>query len=360
MARASDRLKYERSRRNWSQEEVADKIGTTASNVSRWERGSTFPNPYFRRQLCELFQKSTEELFPELIEFPLSSKTYPVDPAPTTVFFYKMELHDTRECYGRAHEKTVLFNRTLKGAPTSIVGPRGIGKTWLMSYLKLVVPTEAGAKVRIGYLDATIPTTLSEFVTKALSALSYPASSNVNTHAPLDVLEKAVQELRRGDHIPILCIDEFERFCTLREFHMDVLGKLRGIMQTGLGLVTGSKRPLSSVIAESVGDPGTTSPFVNHFRQLTLKPFTLQEAQAFAQTKGNEAQFTAQDRECVLKYARQKEKDEWLPSRLQLVGTLLQEDKILAELGNPQYYRPDDSDYWQEFEARVEEKFQEG
>ncbi|GCF11275.1 tetratricopeptide repeat protein [Dictyobacter arantiisoli] len=45
-----------------SQQEVADKIGTTYVNVSRWERGITRPNPYFRRKLCALFQKTEEEL----------------------------------------------------------------------------------------------------------------------------------------------------------------------------------------------------------------------------------------------------------------------------------------------------------
>jgi len=55
-------LRYERELRCWSQVEVADHIGTTAFNVSRWERGITFPGSYFRQQLCGLFEKSPQEL----------------------------------------------------------------------------------------------------------------------------------------------------------------------------------------------------------------------------------------------------------------------------------------------------------
>lgn len=55
-------LKHERELRSWSQEQVAEKIGTTAPNVSRWERGKTFPDTYYRQKLCELFGKSAEEL----------------------------------------------------------------------------------------------------------------------------------------------------------------------------------------------------------------------------------------------------------------------------------------------------------
>jgi transcriptional regulator with XRE-family HTH domain len=56
------RLSAERMRRRWSQLEVADQLGTTPGNVSRWERGLTSPGPYFRRKLCELFGKSAQEL----------------------------------------------------------------------------------------------------------------------------------------------------------------------------------------------------------------------------------------------------------------------------------------------------------
>lgn len=58
----NEKLLSERLQRHWSQSEVADMIGTTRINVSRWECGVTTPNPYFRQRLCELFGKSAEEL----------------------------------------------------------------------------------------------------------------------------------------------------------------------------------------------------------------------------------------------------------------------------------------------------------
>ena len=56
------RLSAERIRRRWSQLEIADQLGTTPGNVSRWERGITSPGPYFRSKLCELFGRSAQEL----------------------------------------------------------------------------------------------------------------------------------------------------------------------------------------------------------------------------------------------------------------------------------------------------------
>ncbi|HEV2583074.1 MAG TPA: adenylate/guanylate cyclase domain-containing protein [Ktedonobacteraceae bacterium] len=55
-------LRQERELRCWSQLEVADQIGTTSFNVSRWERGITFPTAHFRQELCALFGKSAVEL----------------------------------------------------------------------------------------------------------------------------------------------------------------------------------------------------------------------------------------------------------------------------------------------------------
>ena len=56
------RLVAERMRRRLTQLEVADQLGTTPGNVSRWERGITSPGPYFRCKLCELYGSSAQEL----------------------------------------------------------------------------------------------------------------------------------------------------------------------------------------------------------------------------------------------------------------------------------------------------------
>ncbi len=61
-ATPNQQLRQERERHCWSQLEVADRIGTTSLNVSRWERGITFPTPHFRQQLCALFGKGASEL----------------------------------------------------------------------------------------------------------------------------------------------------------------------------------------------------------------------------------------------------------------------------------------------------------
>lgn len=56
------RLRHYRRQRHWSQKELAQLLGTTYLTVCRWENGTTSPGLYFRKQLCELFGASPEEL----------------------------------------------------------------------------------------------------------------------------------------------------------------------------------------------------------------------------------------------------------------------------------------------------------
>lgn len=56
------RLRREREKHGWSQEEVARLIKTHPKTVSRWEQGITFPNLKYRIELCQLYGKNTEEL----------------------------------------------------------------------------------------------------------------------------------------------------------------------------------------------------------------------------------------------------------------------------------------------------------
>src|SRR5437764_4850187 len=56
------RLVQARVRLKLSQKQVAERIGTTFVNVSRWERGITKPSSYFRRRLVQLYGRTEEEL----------------------------------------------------------------------------------------------------------------------------------------------------------------------------------------------------------------------------------------------------------------------------------------------------------
>jgi len=55
-------LKRERQVRGWSQEDVAARIGSDPKTVGRWERGLTFPSPYFQQRLIDLFGKDAQAL----------------------------------------------------------------------------------------------------------------------------------------------------------------------------------------------------------------------------------------------------------------------------------------------------------
>jgi tetratricopeptide (TPR) repeat protein len=114
------RLRQERERNGWSQTEVAEKIGTTFSNVSRWERGITFPGPYFRQKLCELYKKSAEEL--GLV----GHQAEPIWNIPylRNLFFTGREETLTLLHYALNTQKTVAPTQ-----PFAISGLGGIGKT---------------------------------------------------------------------------------------------------------------------------------------------------------------------------------------------------------------------------------------
>src|SRR5579872_2552479 len=58
----NQRLKSERELRGWSQKYVAEQLGADHYYLSRWERGTASPSPYYRQKLCVLFGKNAQEL----------------------------------------------------------------------------------------------------------------------------------------------------------------------------------------------------------------------------------------------------------------------------------------------------------
>jgi hypothetical protein len=248
-----------------------------------------------------------------------------------------------------------LLDRIFKDSATSIVGPRRIGKTWLMQYIKLVAPTQLGTRFRIAYIDATSPRcgTIAGFVGVALEEVGMVDSL---AHGTLDLahMERAVKHMRASGYAPVLCIDEFEGLTNEETFDLRFFTNLRAIAQAGLVLVVASKHPLTQLMSSTL----KTSPFFNIFKKLTLGPFSKQEAEVFVNMKSKEACFSDRERELLQHYGQTAEQ-EWLPARLQLVGTLLQEEKMLAMQEDPPYYCPDDPDYWKDFEKRLEDNCQE-
>ena len=57
------RLRYEREHLNWSQERLAEVVGTTARSINRWEQGKVIPQLHYRERLCKVLELSTEALF---------------------------------------------------------------------------------------------------------------------------------------------------------------------------------------------------------------------------------------------------------------------------------------------------------
>ncbi len=269
---------------------------------------------------------------------------------PDTIFHFNEPLPNFQEYFGRARERTTLINRVGKGASTSIVGPRKIGKTWLLYYLQFVVNSHFGNQKRVCYVDASMPScnTLTGFIVRIVEELGiFGANASQN----LADLETIIRDLKSRNISPLVCIDEFEGFDNKQEFDLIFFKELRALTQIGLCLVVASKKPLIDI----VGENGQTSGFFNVFEQLTLKPFTHQEADLFVEIKSRQAGFTDQERMRLLLYGQEEGK--YYPMRLQLAGKMLLEDKNLAVQEGANYYRPDDLHYWQEFEEHLEEKY---
>ncbi|MDQ2903558.1 MAG: tetratricopeptide repeat protein [Chloroflexota bacterium] len=137
------RLVEARKRQGWSQQEMADHLGTTRLNVSRWERGITTPSPYFRIKLTALLKMNAHDLLQTETESEQTSQeeTLPPDqalsapgrrissgawtiPYPRNAFFTGREdlLHELHARLGRDHNLALTQAQALSGLG-------GIGKT---------------------------------------------------------------------------------------------------------------------------------------------------------------------------------------------------------------------------------------
>jgi len=155
----------------WSQQDVADLIGTTGLNVSRWERGITRPGPYFRAKLCKLFGKDPHELDLGPAPAPSEPATPPSTPNEP-LYDGAIPLRPPTRLVGRENELAQLKQRLFAGgiaALTALNGLPGVGKTALS--IELAYDLDIRAHFRDGILwaalgpEPSIPTILTRWGT---------------------------------------------------------------------------------------------------------------------------------------------------------------------------------------------------
>ncbi len=275
------------------------------------------------------------------------------------IFFFNMPLHDPSEFYGHTAARTTLIARTANGGSSSIVGERRAGKTWLLGYLQLIALTHSklGSAYRIVSISAAHPRckSLAGVVEWALEELGLPHDRGLQ---PLDQLSQGTRTLKKQGIRPVLCIDEFEGFNNRQEFDIGFVEGLRAMAQSdGLILVTASKRPLKELIEDLTGQ---TSPLFNIVQQISLQPFTEQEAREFVRDKSDMAGFTKKESEFFFSRSTLHTPNGvlyWPPLRLQLVGQMLLDEKQSLQ-GLPLDDKLDDSRFQSGFEQQLNEAYQ--
>ncbi len=133
------RLVMARYQRGWSQQEVADQLGTTPLNVSRWERGLTTPYPYFRQRLTALFAMSESDLDLAPKQAEVSAVPPPAEHQEELVYEALYDLAIPLPAFGlpfigRSGALTQLRERLLQQqvvALSALNGLPGVGKTAL-------------------------------------------------------------------------------------------------------------------------------------------------------------------------------------------------------------------------------------
>ena len=130
-------LKRERQQRSWSQDELAQKLRISRATVNRWEKGVTLlPSNELRRQLCELFDISYDEL--ELLIGKDSNKIELVFPG---------EIHTSKALFDPR-----MMVDTIKSSLTGdndqgvlLLGERKFGKTSFLNCIVNLFPRNEGS-----------------------------------------------------------------------------------------------------------------------------------------------------------------------------------------------------------------------
>ncbi|HET9920569.1 MAG TPA: tetratricopeptide repeat protein [Ktedonobacteraceae bacterium] len=122
----------------WSQQKLADLIGTTKVAISRWESGTVSPSPYYRQRLSDVLGKTPAELGllpPSSDSRRTPAKLVLLPPQPPVARIWNIPIARTPFFTGREHLLELLHKRLLTAKtaalthPQALYGLGGIGKT---------------------------------------------------------------------------------------------------------------------------------------------------------------------------------------------------------------------------------------
>lgn len=271
-----------RKHRQWSQQELAELLGTTQNNISRWERGITTPGPYFRRKLCTLLGKTLQELglsdepaagqpnrpTPDIpnVSLPPLEQEAPLwyVPSPRNPFFTGREelLHHLYESLHRKHRMALTQSLAISGLG-------GIGKTQIA--LEYAYHYRASYQAVFWLSAATRETLLAGFVTLA-QLLQLPEKDARDHHRVLS----AVKGWFATHQHWLLILDNAD--------DVSVLHNLLPTEQTGHLLITTRAQALGSLAqridVETMGMAEATWFLLRRAKRLAPDAFLDQVAQA--------------------------------------------------------------------------------
>src|SRR5947209_3936614 len=115
-------LQAARHKRAWTQQALADRLGTTPLAINRWEQGKTVPSAYFRTRLCDVFGLSEAELG-------LGSRTPQASPVALWLVPYRRNPFFTGREQLLAHLYHLLSPLSTQTPTYALCGIGGIGKT---------------------------------------------------------------------------------------------------------------------------------------------------------------------------------------------------------------------------------------
>jgi transcriptional regulator with XRE-family HTH domain/DNA polymerase III delta prime subunit len=116
----NDLLRSAREERGWTQSDLAELLDVSLESVRKWERGTRFPSAKLRKRLCELFEKTSEQLGLTVAkQAPLGEELAPSSVQPEMVVQrYHRGDKNRRRMLQRVRSRWIsgLFERSLSNA----------------------------------------------------------------------------------------------------------------------------------------------------------------------------------------------------------------------------------------------------